>query len=338
MRLRTFCFKLLLAASVLALLGCAQLYEGRAALKLTDSRRAIDVFKFRRDSLNPSARYFLLAGSARNANFAQEVVDQYRHWHGLGVPQEEIACYYVRLLQEQYLADLVQFNELAPELAKCFPADAKRFRADLIAAAAKNSDFVYLYITSHGLRPVSDELTELDRSSEYYWQRTREAAYPEFDQYRVEIESLPDGPATESERIGALRAGLSARDILLTPSYLREGLERFKPETRKFVILQACFGGGFIADSRFERRGLSALSNTTILTSARNDRESFGPEFPGRRSFYGAAVLEALKKRPGLPVEVHWQSVHMQASREVAQREEREDLLPSLPQYSSLAK
>lgn len=296
---------------------------------------AATLFTTRSEPFSRKTRIFLVAGSSRAANFAQEIIDQRALWRAAGFPPEEIACYYVIPYQEELDADREQFLALAPELAACYPASMKLLRQHLGQAEA--GDFVYLYITAHGERPVSLRLRDTEPDDDLYHTLQRWARHPILDEHRITLEALPDGNASGSELLGAYRAGVDARDLYLTPDHLAGMLARYRGAAKR-VVLQACYSGGFIRDPRRSTQPLAALDDLVLLTAARHDRDSFGCAHGDDRTYYGGAYNDELARalagrsgaNPGLP-DVPWRELHDRVSRAIVEIEEREGDEPSSP-------
>lgn len=293
------------------------------------------VFRVKESPIADSVKIFLVAGSSQNANFAQEVIEQRTLWLDAGFNASEIACYYVIPLQSELDSDRAQYLTLAPALTDCYPASAKLLREHLAATA--NGPFLYLYVTAHGQRPVSLRLAELSPGDDGYDTRRRELAYPVFEQYRIVFEALPDGNAFESELRGAYRAGVDPRDLYFTSTFLAQYLADSYPKVPKYVVLQGCFSGGFIADARagaeVPEPRLEALSQITVLTAARYDRESFGCGHDDRTTYYGGAFNQVLAQRLASPLRIDWRAIHEDVRTRVNALEAELPVQPSLPAF-----
>ncbi|MBI3544410.1 MAG: hypothetical protein HY075_14150 [Deltaproteobacteria bacterium] len=299
------------------------------------------VFRASAAPVSRRAKIFLVAGSSLAASFAREIIDQKALWLGAGFHEDEIECYYVVPLQEDFNGDPKLFRELAAAVAGCHPANAKLLRQHLRETAARKPPFLYLYVTSHGDKPSPQTLAEARKTDDDYWALTRESRYPVLDQYTMLVEGLPDGTATGAEIFGAYRGGMDPADLYLTPRYLREALAAGFEKVPKFVVLQGCFSGGFVEEEEDHYRAdlLTRLPELTVLTAARHDRSSFGCEPGSRTTFYGGAYNEALARfiRPD-PRAIDWRKLHETVAAHVVALEKREKAKPpSLPQFFTSA-
>lgn len=296
------------------------------------------VFKISDAPLSPRAKIFLLAGSSMSASFAREIVEQKRIWLKAGFQEEEIACYYIVPFQEDLNENIKQYLPVAGELSKCHAASAKLLREHLEEAAKRHPSFLYLYLSSHGERPISYSLASAKPKDEDYWALQREKRYPVFDQYSMLVEGLPDGTASSTEILGALRAGMSPDDLYVTPRFLKSIFEAGYVDTPKFVVLQGCFSGGFFeeSDPRYRESLLSSLNRITLLAAARHDRSSFGCEPGADSTFYGGAYNESLARFARDPRMIDWKKLASEVELQVRRIEKKEKVSPpSLPQFFS---
>lgn len=111
-----------------------------------------ELFVTRSKPISPKTKIFLVATSAQNANFAQEILDQKALWKAAGYKEDEIACYYVPPFQEDFNADRQQFLSMVVDLSKCYLASVKQLRTHLKTITANRNDvsFLYLFLTGHG--------------------------------------------------------------------------------------------------------------------------------------------------------------------------------------------
>lgn len=286
------------------------------------------LFQSRRGPPSPDAKIFLVAGSSQTANFAQEVLDQKKLWLSQGFREDEIACYYVVPTRDEFEEDEDQFRTLAEALHSCYPASASLLREHLAARAERGSpDFLYLFITTHGQRPISLRLKNRDPEDKGYARLARLARYPELDQYMLGIEGLPDGRADEQDIIEAIGGGMNPRDVLLTPNYLREILSRYYPRTPKFLVLQGCYSGGFLKDPRRQHKDgvLSKLEQVTVLTAARYDRSSFGCDPGGEVTYFGGVYNEVLSDYLSDPLKIDWKKMYVRIRNIIKELESRTD-------------
>ncbi len=288
---------------------------------------------------SPSTKIFLFAGSSRAANFGREIVEQRKLWLSAGFKDSEIACYYVVPFQEDFIEDKDHYYPLRNELSVCYQAYVKLLREHLTIAARSNPAFLYLYVTSHGDRPVSQRIKEIKETDEDYWAVRREMNIPVYDQYHLIVEGLPDGPATDPQILGALRGGMKEEDLFLTPRNLKEMLAKNFAATSKYVVLQGCFSGGFLGESepRLIQDTLASLEKLVLMTAARYDRSSFGCDPGERMTYFGGAYHDALKKMLAdqqSPLSLDWKTLYDRVSKRVTELEkEQKEELPSLPQF-----
>ncbi|MBI3555540.1 MAG: hypothetical protein HY074_04685 [Deltaproteobacteria bacterium] len=339
-----FLLCLLIVMSAALALGAATGKQAKKGKKAKTPRlplvRVESLFSVNEAPVSKRAKIFLVAGSSQAASFAREVVEQKKLWLRAGFAEDEIECYYVKPLQEDLNDDQAQFVPVAASLARCHASSVKLLREHLKAVAERNPkpEFVYLYITSHGDKPVSYTLAEAKPTDEDYWALEREARYPVYEKYTMLIEGLSDGTATSTEILGALRAGRDARDLILTPDMLKEALSGGLAQVPKFVVLQGCFSGGFFEETapQHSQDLLSQLPNITLLSAARHDRSSFGCEPGSSTTFFGGVYNALLAQHPADPREIAWKSLWMAAQADIAQLEKREKVSPpSLPQFYS---
>lgn len=295
-------------------------------------------FTYRRDTGSKHAKIFLVAGSAEAANFAQEVLDQKTLFLKAGFSEEEIACYYVPPYQEYIDADAEQYGRLAGALADCYLASAKRLHEDLKRAAKGKPDFLYLYFSTHGQEPFNRKVGQRSLDANRRYRFGRLAAYPTLRQFHLSMDALPDGPANFWEILGALRSGVDPEDLYLTAPTLTRWLNKYFKNTPKFVVLQACFSGGFLENPESSKKEatLKSLRAVTVLTAARQDRESFGCQEGVTRTVFGEAYLDAWSAGNPNPLQRDWQALYSQVQKKVKDVENQQGVSPpSLPQFFS---
>lgn len=281
---------------------------------------------------------FLIAGSLRGANFAQEVVDQRRLWLERGAQPREIACYFVIPDKEHFDQDAEQYRKIGPELRACKLASFKVIAADLARSASTKKKDLYIYITSHGDRPLSyygASSESQEEKAKFDWLVTK---YPFLDRYMLALDATPEGTANIDGQLDAVDQGTAPDYVFLTPQNFKAALENFGPDTKKTVVLQGCFTGGFISDGRPEAREhlLSTINNITVITAARSDRPSFGCGLGDERTFFGGALLEALEASDTyLPHELNWADIFTTTVSTVAHLETEHGYNPSEPSWFS---
>jgi len=332
----TACAVVLLIASFLHPRGISR------ALAERENRPINFAFETNSKPISPQAKIFLIAGSSQNANFAQEIIDQRRMWLGKGFREEEIVCYYVLPYQDEFERDNLQFVSLIRELRNCYPANAKGIREHLtlVGKSEPRPEFLYLYMTSHGQRPVSLRLEKIEDfpQSKKFSKLSREAQYPVLDNYQLTIEAVSQGKTSAENLLKAYQKGTNPRDLYFTPGYLREILRDFFFDVPKFIVLQGCFTGGFIEDPRefFNLKVLPTLSQITVLTASRYDRESFGCSSGEETTYFGGTYNQVFNTHLSHPLSMDWKKIFEEVREKISILEEEEDKLrPSLPRFFS---
>jgi hypothetical protein len=105
----------------------------------------------------------------------------------------------------------------------------------------------------------------------------------------------------------------------LMPEDIRDALDQAKIRWR-VIVVSACFSGGFIPALR--------EPHTMIITAARSDRTSFGCGNDSKITWFGKAFLtQALNHT------TDFHAAYLEASRTIAQWEQRDHDTPSEPQF-----
>ncbi len=307
-----------------------------------------DTMAYDEGELPPGAKVFLVAGGDDVANFAAEIVEQRRLWSEAGIEPDEIVCYYAKPTRRAWNEDREQYTKVAGALRGCRRAEPARLRRDLLDAARRDPPFVYLYVTTHGLRSLLRVARRMYEKGDADWYPTLTAReHAILDQHVLALQAGPSPPLEDIEGIvEALRRGTDPRDLLVTPAYLTETLEAFSDDTPIVVVLQGCFSGGFIGhdptpdETTRERPGkdLRSLPRITALVATAEDRPSFGCSAGDQRTFFGGAVTRALARvlQPGMePPDVPWRRVFEQAAQAVDTMESIRGERPSLPGFYS---
>jgi len=286
------------------------------------------------------AKIFLVAGSSQNANFAQEVLDQRAMWLRQGFAPEEIACYYVEPDRADFLDDASQWKYLKSELQDCYPASVQLLRRHLRAAAYSSNppDFIYLFVTSHGQRPISARMQAHERDDEDYRNLRAWARYPVMDDYIMAVEGDAQGRAQLKDLARDMDSGTRSDELFLTPRSVQGFLAQYFPDTPKFLVFQGCYSGGFLKDPRKDRKrdSLRELEQVTVLTAANYDRTSFGCDPGDNTTFFGGAFNELLAGYIGNPLTMDWKNLYRAVKNRISALEEQyEDLRPSEPLYFS---
>ena len=271
--------------------------------------------------LSPRTKVFLIAGGDDVANFAAEVLEQRTLWRRAGLKEDEIACYWAKPTAKGLADDYEQYAALELALRSCRAASPGQIAQDLRAATAEAKDFVYVFVSSHGL---PSQLRALE-ASEVPRTRRFVASLDDFERSVLEPAAIGleagEGPKLGEARatVAALRAGAPPEWVVFSPSTLGLLLAAFPEDVRKVVVLQACFSGGFIdhhapgADT--EATGADALlavPNLTVLTATAAERPSFGCGSGEARTYFGAAVngalARALAEHP--PENLPWRDIY----------------------------
>jgi hypothetical protein len=303
----------------LLVLGCRDRGEGSTPPSVFED------LAYREDATGSNTRVFLVAGGDDVANFAAEVLEQRRMWMRAGVSEDEIACYYAKPTKQAWGDDLEQYRALANALRECHRAEPARLRRDLLAAAKREPEWIYLYVTSHGLDSQAAGL-EYARS-----RKLRALAETMSDEERALLDApaigLEAGPGPGlgevTRTVRALRKGADPGDLVLTPATLAETLQSFPPTTAKIVVLQACFSGGFIdhhvpgGAAVDTGPGLKAVPNLVALTASAAERPSFGCGSGTHRTYFGGAVNRAIARELDdgeRPADLDWKAIHDKAA------------------------
>lgn len=291
--------------------------------------------------LSPNTRIFLVAGGDDIANFAQEVVNQRALWRKAGFSHDEIACYYAKPTKKAYTADRRQYERLARRLKDCYAANPATVRAHMVAIAEQRPPFVYLYVTGHGTHSFLEIAGAPPKPSQCGTRPKIESDGERalLDDYALGLNADP-GPAL-GDVCGVLRghrSGRSRGELMFSPPALRELLERFPSSTRKVVVLQGCFSGGFVgrADGGLRADLITAVPNLVAMTATRHDRSSFGCGPGESMSYFGGAFLRALKghvERGVTPATVDWRAIYDRVVRTIEVMEKVEGERPSHPRY-----
>jgi hypothetical protein len=286
---------------------------------------AFEELPYRETEIAPSTRVFLVAGGDDVANFAAEVLEQRQLWLRAGLSHDEIACYYAKPTAQAWADDLEQYRSIASLLRACHRAEPGRLRRDLLAVAERDPDWVYLYVTGHGLESQVDGLAYAPS------RRLRRLALDMRDDERAWLDApaigLEAGPAPGLGEVSALvrelRRGADPADLVFTPMTLADTLQAFGDATIKIVVLQACFSGGFIdhhvpgSKPTGTAPGLTTVSNLVALTASAAERPSFGCGSGSHRTYFGGALNRALDRelQPGeRPPDLDWEAIHERAA------------------------
>lgn len=294
--------------------GC---HARRGTERPAPSATPFDAVPYRDGRPGPQTKVFLVAGGDDIANFAAEIVEQRALWQAAGVAPEEIACYWARPTRAAYRADRRQYDELATELDDCFRAEPGTVLSHLRAAAKTDPPWIYLYVTGHGLGPVLRwRAGARDAATARRELGATQAEMAALDHHAIGLEAGP-GPGLEDVDavLAGHRAGKPPHALMFSPVTLAEALAAFPETTEKFVVLQACYSGGFIGRPR-DRGGPSPLHEIpalTLLTATSWNRPSFGCGAGPARTYFGGAfgrVLAAEIEPEKRPPDLDWSKIH----------------------------
>lgn len=341
-KLRAAWYTLCLCFSV----ACAQRGEGdKPPLENELEAPNPTTFSYRDETTeppSPRAKIFLVAGGSDNANFAEEVIRQKQIWQDRGFVEEEISCYYAMPTPEGFEKDHQQYAALVRPLQKCFPATPRILLGHLRAAGSQAIEFLYLYVTSHGAPPLSEQQKRLPWYQRHPANQITQwiAEFPVLDRTTIGLEVFPGGEiATPSARVEALFEHKYTQDeLFFTPHSLRSALTREAESIPKYIALQACYSGGFISGETKERRqeAIAQVPNTTVLTASRHDRSSFGCESGLDQTYFGETYNTLLDERLTHPLDMDWTALQSELATRIEDLEtQRGAQPPSLPQFSS---
>lgn len=296
--------------------------------------------------IDPATRVFLVAGGDDTANFAQEVADQRALWLESGALPSSVACYWAQPDDEAWLGDRKQFRALEVSMRPCRRADPATLRADLLSIAKLQPAWIYLFVTSHGLPPILRwrlQTREQRPVAEHF-----ELSYADVARLDLPAIGLEGGAGPRLGEVDALvqrhRQGVPLGDLVLSPGTLADTLTQFGPQTKKVVVLQACFSGGFIAntapdaDEDDHDTALTRVRNVTVLTATAANRPSFGCGAGSSTTYFGGAFNKALARalaRGTSPPAVPWRQVWEDAAFIVDAMESVEGERPSRPAFFS---
>jgi hypothetical protein len=317
---------LALAGAALVAAGCGGdalplvvVTGGKPALRPLDAAESSGDLAYRApfpayETASPGGRgrVFLVALSADTANFAQEVVDQRRDWLRAGFRPDQVVCYYVKPTRANYRRDRQQFDALSAELVGFYPAAPSLIRRHLRDAAAEQPDAIYLYLTSHGSPPMSHETgpRELKLPAARYVLEH----HPQLDDHWLSTDATETGTMDLLMKFHAADRGADPGDLFLTPAVLRDWLAAFPASTRKTVVLQGCYSGGFLTrDPDYpsaDSATLADVPNLVAIAAARYDRSSFGCAPGDDRTIFGGSWLDELRERLATGRDVDWAALY----------------------------
>jgi hypothetical protein len=307
--------------------------------------------------INPKTRIFLVGGGYPNATFSQEVADQKAYWLSQGYSKEQIACYYVppptisydengNLLKDaKELEVSKQFEQLKHSVENCFMASAKSLLRHIESLQKENPSSIYIYITAHGSPPLKNfSLTQKTspQSDLGDWVK-----YEKNKKKWLKILSLEQWSNTYALQMAAVRKKsfdtyyfmniidlafefaeeypYSVNDYLLTPNGLSAALNKLPHSTKKYLVLQGCFSGGFILPPQQAPQGntLQNVPNISVLTASSSVRTSFGCGADDLRTYFGESYFESLKSfnKNKTFDSIDWQELHKKNNEKVLYKE-----------------
>ncbi|WP_176736601.1 thioredoxin domain-containing protein [Oligoflexus tunisiensis] len=279
---------------------------------LKDEKKSITApLKFSESKERRGYKAVLVAGSSGNANFIQELYFMQRILVDKGLKPEEVACFAAAPDFVEYHLDKEQFESLKPFIQNCRLAKREAILATIQTSINQNPDQFYLYVSSHGAAPVPAENSE-----------------------RYKELCLSQAPALvldeEEEGCQALQD--------LTPDALA-AVMMSASATKKYIILQGCYTGGFISttsDPAENPSSLAALPRMTILTASRPDRTSFGCHPGWAMTIYGYAVIRTLAGSQASLDAIPWAEIARDVDQHVQDEEKKFSIptrLRSHPQF-----
>ena len=259
---------------------------------------------FNRKPISYKSKIFLIAAGNDSANFLQEIVDQKKIWLDKGYTEDEIQCYYSYPTTSAYHSDAVQFDNLASDLIQFRSADIPNLGADIRKALSNKVDYLYLYISSHGLKPKFKSNSKINSLGNYF-----KDEFPYFGQHLIFFGQDPNGSSNTKMKLHAIKEGKDPNYLFLNSNYLAS-LFKSNPEVPKFIVIQGCYSGGFI-DFKGIYSDLSKLPNTKILTASNSERPSFGCESGQETTFYGSAFNTNLQRSKAKRIPLtNWRDLH----------------------------
>ncbi|HYX31522.1 MAG TPA: thioredoxin domain-containing protein [Oligoflexus sp.] len=238
----------------------------------------------------------LVAGSSDTANFLQEIYWNYSWLLQKGYKSAEIGCFYAQPDLLQYAEDRAQFDEMKPLAAACHPIKLAQLLDSITLSLAKQPENFYLYVTSHGAPPGKPQ-----------------------DAERMKKNCMAQAPSLVMDQNPPdcrSRLGLTAHDLA---DAMQQG-----PKTRKYLVLQGCYTGGFIStkdDPKTSPSPLAVLPNMRILTASSANQASFGCHPGAQATLFGSAYgLHVIEDKRDLD-SMNWVEVYAKIKKEVTKLE-----------------
>ncbi|MEO0445792.1 MAG: hypothetical protein AAF191_06915 [Verrucomicrobiota bacterium] len=265
---------------------------------------------YRSGPLPPEAKYLLVGGDSK-VETLQSLLSLRELWISRGVTGEEISVYWIKPDEEEYRASRSAYRALSGATPSFYLASPLHVYRHLENVADHGHEEVYLHIISEGRAPGPVPL-----SSERH---SVSVDHNEFsDQYRMMLAGGPVGRISESARWDSLKSGVPARDLLLTPRYLRAELEALPASMEKVVVLDGAHSGGFVeTGTRGERSEvLRHLPNLTVFHSHRFDRGT-----ADIRGAYTRIFVEELSQVESSGASISWITIANRVARNISELE-----------------
>lgn len=294
-------------------------------------------FSYKAEPSNGNEKYFLVAGTNTEANFAQEIVELKEYLLAHGATEDEIACYYLRPNKEtsNYLEDKEQWDSLAEELSDCYPSHVGRIRAD-ISKRAQNSktEKLFIYFSSHGSKAfgpmAASPRMKLNPNAQFAFNKYKSFDAALENEGFIAIDGDAEGNEVSIKDLTELKQRVpetKAEDYYLTPTRLNAWLSEFSVEAKTQVVVQACYSGQFLND------GVKSRATTQMLTAASSKRPSFGCSPGLDHTFFGESYLKTLNEHAMSVFDLDWARFTKDVKDKVTQKEsELGDVKPSEPQ------
>jgi thiol-disulfide isomerase/thioredoxin len=253
----------------------------------------------------------LVAGSSDNANFLQEIYWNYSWLLQKGYKESEIGCFYGQPDVLQYAFDREQFDEMKSLLEACHPLQKQELLESIRLSLKGQPESFYLYVTAHGAPPVPTK----------YAETFKEKCFAQAPALTLD-QTPPDCASSQ---------GLTADDLAK--------VMKDSAATKKYLVLQGCYTGGFISardDAASAPSPLAQLPNIRILTASSAKKPSFGCHSGAKATLFGSAygvtVIDDKQKLEAM----NWSDVYQGVTREVTRLEKEMKLAgrdASKPQF-----
>ena len=110
---------------------------------------------------------------------------------------------------------------------------------------------------------------------------------------------------------------------MFTPKYLKDILAKIDDKKNKYIIIQGCYSGSFIATDNMilSKNTLTSISNICIMTAIRYDRPSFGCNPSPGRTHFGGTFNDLLKAQNARLEEINWGNFYKRINLEIEELE-----------------